>query len=130
MKKKRIENRKATVGTIARFLGGTLIVTYLGLQHVQAAPVYLSCTFMIDGAPSIIDFTADEAVGTVSIFITASGHSRTVSGVFTPNQVRVEERDVRWIINREDLSIIRDLKIFSSVDKGQCQIKEPSKRIF
>lgn len=96
----------------------------------QAAPVYLSCIFPGSEGDGIIDFTADEAAGTVSIFIKSSGRSRTVNGAFTPDQVRVEERDVRWVINRQDLSVTRIIHFIDSTTRGNCQIQVAPQRAF
>jgi len=97
---------------------------------VAAKPNYLTCTFMIDGTPSVINFTADEASGTVSVFVPSSGHSRTVDAMFTPDQVMVDESQVRWEISRVDLTIARTIKMIDSTDRGQCEIQTAPERAF
>lgn len=97
---------------------------------VVANTIYLSCTFMVDGKPNIIDFTADEAAGKVSILTRESGFSRTEDAAFTPDKVLVNESRVRWEINRVDLTVTSTLTMIDSANRGQCEIVEAPKRAF
>lgn len=96
----------------------------------SAAPIYLSCTFMADGNPNVIDFTADEASGKVSILTRHSGFSRTADATFTPDRVVVNESRVRWEISRVDLTVASTIKAISSTDYGKCTLQETPKRAF
>lgn len=96
----------------------------------SAAPTYLACTFMVDGSPNVIDFTADEAAGTVSILTRHSGFNRTVAATFTPERVLVNEGDVRWEISRVDLTVSSTITMINSTDHGKCEIEAAPKRAF
>ncbi|WP_152568993.1 hypothetical protein [Microvirga sp. BSC39] len=96
-----------------------------------AQPTYLAC--VLDGGsvgPVRINFTTDESAGTVSIHIVSSGHSRTVNAAFTPDRVLVDERTVRWMIDRTNLQFSRTIKSVNGTEYGQCEIQKPPQRAF
>lgn len=108
------------------------VFCFLGLSHFPAVaePVYLSCTFLIDGNPNTLDFTADESAAQVSIFVPNSGRSRTVNATFTPDKVVINEEQVIWTISRTDLSITRYIKLVDSANSGKCDVQQVPTRVF
>lgn len=99
----------------------------------NAAPAYLSCTFGSQTGQSArppIKFTADEAEGKVSIFVTSTGHSQTLRGTFTPELVIFEDDLLKYRLSRVDLSIQRTIKLIKSTDQGKCKIESAPKRAF
>jgi len=117
-----------------KITGKALTLTSLAAIMISnpaiAKPTYLACTLMIDGQPEHINFTTDEQAGTVSILIVSSGSSRTVRGAFTPDKVIIDERSVRWEIDRTDLGFSRTITMINSTTNGQCKIQTVPKRAF
>ncbi|MFT4095752.1 MAG: hypothetical protein QM651_01425 [Rhodoblastus sp.] len=107
-----------------------LTIPMLWSCSAVAEPVYLDCTFMIDGNPSVIKFTLDEQTGMVARYVVASGYSGTLRGTFTPDKVIFGDNDARFEIDRTSLTISRTIVLINSTNKGKCVVQTPPRRVF
>lgn len=89
--------------------------------NAQAKPVYLTCTFMVDGKPDVIDFTLNEERAIVSRYVRHSGYSRTESATFTPDRIAFGDNQVRFEIDRKSLRIASTIVAINSTDIGSCR---------
>ncbi|MCC7393814.1 MAG: hypothetical protein IT553_03060 [Sphingomonadaceae bacterium] len=108
-------------------LGLTLIATS---STAFAEPVYMQCSFLIEGRDYPIEVTADEAAGSVSVFVPSTGHTERLPGTFTPDRLVFSNRMLSYVISRVDLSIERTITSISSTQRGQCQLQQPPRRQF
>lgn len=98
---------------------------------LMANPIYLSCSYLVDGKNQTHQFTADEKAGSASIFIEKSGYNRTMKATFTPDRVIIFDDPFRFTISRVDLKFTREIpSIQSSPIIGQCKVLPPPERAF
>lgn len=107
-----------------------VLISALGAAPASAAPVYLTCDFPNDGGSFIVNVTADEQAGTVSLFMPSTNNRQQLTGTFTADRLIFSDRYMRYTINRVDLSIVRETPMIRSVESGQCKVQQPPKRAF
>lgn len=95
-----------------------------------AAPTYLSCLIDNDGIPVRVELTMDEPNSEVTIFMPHSGHTRRVRAVFSPSDVRFAQGDVKFYVNRVDLTLRRLWATIGMDNSGKCEVGAIPKRAF
>jgi hypothetical protein len=96
-----------------------------------AAPAYMTCTFVSDGgARSEVKITADEAAGTVDVFVPSTGFNQRLPGTFTADRLLFKDKMLDYAISRVDLTAVRTIRMIDSTDKGKCSIDPAPKRAF
>lgn len=97
----------------------------------SAAPAYLLCEFGTGGQAFPVEVTADEAAGTVALYMPTTGNREQLTGTFSAEKVLFSNRQVSYALSRvEPLVIVRVVPLIKSTERGRCQVKTPPKRAF
>lgn len=95
-----------------------------------AQPTYLSCEFPGRGSPFIVNVTADEQAGTVSLYMPSTDNRQQMTGTFTSDRVLFADRVMTYALSRVDLTLIRTVTMIKAEETGTCKIMLPPKRAF
>lgn len=106
------------------------IIYMIAAIAAQGGPTYLTCAFVTEGRRTEIQVTADEAAGTVSVFVPVTGNTQRMQGTFTPDRVLFQNNQLSYSLSRVDLRLERTIRMISSTDVGQCTITQPPRRQF
>jgi hypothetical protein len=91
-----------------------------------AAPTYLECK----GDYPAFQLTMDEANGTVTYYMPATGHTEKLQAAFGPTEVSARSRSMAITVNRVDLSVSRIFAVLPKPDHGTCRVMQAPKRAF
>lgn len=101
------------------------------VQAASAAPAYISCPFKDGwGNPFEVQITADEANGTVTLYMPSTGNIQTRRAVFGPREVVIADRDITYRIDRTTLVIERSIARFDQIDRVECKLEKVPQRAF
>ena len=98
--------------------------------EAMASPAYLECEFVSNGQAFPVSVTADEAAGTVALFMPTTGNRQQLVGTFTADRVMFATRSMSYVIDRVNLTITRNVHIIQSTEVGKCKVQTPPKRAF
>ena len=110
-----------------------LAVSSLALHSAAAyaAPAYLLCQFGEGDQAFPVEITADEAAGTVSLYMPTTGNREQLTGTFSAEKVIFADRQMTYALSRvEPLVIVRVVPLIHSSERGRCEVKTTPKRAF
>lgn len=98
----------------------------VSVSPAMATPVYLSC----DIDSFIVKVTADEADGSVSLYMPSTDNREKLRGTFTADKVLFSNNTMKYELSRVDLKIKRVTPLMNWVALGTCVVEQTPKRAF
>lgn len=95
-----------------------------------AAPVYLHCSIGGPPRPALVDVTADEVNSIVTIMVDGTPAPQRFTASFSPGRVVFGDGFSNYTLDRSTLAIVREVRRYGMVDRGECRLEKAVKRAF
>lgn len=102
------------------------VAAFASSTSAWAAPGYLTCSF--GQAASDINITVDEAAGSASVTVPSMGSSFNMRASFTADKISFNENGVYYDLDRVSLKLVRTVRQYGFIDRGQCSVVKAPKR--